>query len=400
VNLTTQKLPPFFGINNQDPAYALPEGHMQAIENLIIDKRGRAVIRPGTTSVYTGTKPHSLFNYRDTFLYWREAGYLLRARPNGTETLAPELVATGLAHDEPMSYAVDSEGWMVWTDRYKIGAVAPDGEATDVAPPTPKFAPEASINEGGGQLHGSGVVKVTHTNIDKWGREGGSDIHTVVGASEGYFSVEVGSPGENTQTYVSDPNGNEYYQLPASGSLTSIGGRRKRLGTRFRYPIPPGTIVVNWMYRWLVATGDNADVLLWSDPYNFLSNTEANAIFFDAPIRIIAPVEGGVYVMSDATYFLTGRDPAKWAATRIHSETAPPGAWCYVDGDNLSGDRHPEVQHVAWLTTTGSVMTGDPNGQIHDETGSVYRATSPQAGAAVFVEIDGVKQLLFATRTN
>lgn len=396
MKLATQQHSAFTGIDNQSLPYALPEGRVLAADNLNFDVRGRARRRDGYTQVYPATHddgPHSLFNYRDERLYYREGDALFVVEDPANDT--PEMVVDGFVPGEPLAMVVDTEGWIYWTDTYYNGAIAPDGTPTGWAPPHPSYAPAVRVNMGRGGFHGPATMKVCCTFVDAWGRESGSDTHHTVEVTEAdYFNLTVTPPALPpgavlARIYAAPPNSSEYAKV--EGNIIEPGSFTKGHPTRNRYAPLPGHIIRHWMNRLLIAS-DYA--IQWTDPASFLSNFERNSFLMDQRVIMLRPLENGFYAGTlGGVWFASGRDPAKVILTKVHDAAPYEGMDVEELGEHLPFDGASGLWAV-WPTSDG-IIAGSPNGEVRNITDK-YIPRPTEIGASLAGLRDGMHQIVFS----
>ena len=181
--------------------------------------------------------------------------------------------------------------------------------------------------------------------------------------------------------YVSQPGGStmfsEVQQLaPATSAVISqLSGSGMQATTYLRRALPAGAILRYFAGRLYAAAGN---VLWYSDVYSPALCTPArNYVQFAAPITVMEPCDGGLYVVADATYWLAGDISAAELKT-----VAP------YTGVLGSGMQLPHEQAVVWMTPKG-IAKGDTAGVVsllQDENVAVSRAA---AGATLVQEQDG-----------
>jgi hypothetical protein len=367
--------------------------------NMDIDKARRARMRQGTKSYYANechslfaTKDYMLIRYSDS-LYRVSKDEKRRAFRDGDAISIGSPILSGLDYKEPMSFALNSEGWVFFVDSSHSGCIPALGGGT-VLPwaPEPPSAPTVSVIDGGGGFEGPGQVKVCATLVDAYGRESGSAAYSKAEVStRTRFAVSVGNPGASYRVYATDTNGKEYYQVQP-GTVGGIEGFGKQCRTRHKHPVRKGQHVVFWMNRLVVA---DEHVLMWTDSATANTSLQSNAIFMDDAIKAVIPVEGGLCVVAETVYFLDGRDPMKFVQTDAYDARAVPGTLEFVRGSRLSGMDNATGNWAVWMTNRGVLACG-PSGQMANLTESKWIFPGYDRGASLVRTDRGNRSVLYS----
>lgn len=181
--------------------------------------------------------------------------------------------------------------------------------------------------------------------------------------------------------YVSQPGGATMFEelqlrAPATtATISSVSGAGMPAATYLRRPLPAANILRYHAARLYAAAGN---VLWYSDVYSpALCAPARNHVVFPAPITVLEPCDGGIFLVADATYWIAGDiEAAELKAVAPHT------------GVLGSGMRLPHTLGCAWMTPKGLAI-GTPTGEVElvqDENVAVSRAA---AGAAFVQEQDG-----------
>lgn len=145
-------------------------------------------------------------------------------------------------------------------------------------------------------------------------------------------------------------------------------------------PLPPGDILAFLNGRLYSASGA---FLYYSEPYMFGTyNPGRNYIQFPAPITMVEPCQNGVFVSADQTYWIAG-DPSVAELNPVLPYKAIPGTSGQV----------PNSNSCFWLSERGIVM-GSQTGEVKNLQEDKVATGSADAGASLFREVDGVKQII------
>jgi hypothetical protein len=112
-------------------------------------------------------------------------------------------------------------------------------------------------------------------------------------------------------------------------------------------------------------------VLFWSQPYEFgIYDPLADYALFPAPIDVLEPCNGGLWVIADKTYFFSA--PGSPEGELI--ERLPYGAVRFASATSATDEG------VYWLSTRG-IVYGSPDGQANNLTEGRYLARFAGQGA-------------------
>lgn len=185
--------------------------------------------------------------------------------------------------------------------------------------------------------------------------------------------------------YLSSQNGDVLeWHASGAGSLdvTVLAQGGRRLRTAHTAPLPAGSIIRHFNGRMLVAQGRTLYV---SMPYGYgLYEPARGFIAFPADITLVEPMDGGLYIAADKTYWLANLTDAPL------TEVFPFGALA------RSSAASPNREEVVWQTPRGLAL-GDAHGAVRllqDEALAFGVAT---VGATLWRERDGMRQAI-ATR--
>ena len=160
--------------------------------------------------------------------------------------------------------------------------------------------------------------------------------------------------------------------------------------------LPGGQFVRGWAGRLYVARGDT---LWYSDAMRpHLTAPQHGFMQFVGAIRMVEFVAGGAYVGDErGVWWLSGDDPTSWrvqpasgAQPLMRSGTQVAGYLLGVMGTKSSAD------HALWLSTEG-YMVGAPDGSVTALHSDRIRIAPGQAGRSVFLQRDGVAQVVTLT---
>ena len=345
----------FAGIRNTVSPERFDIGALEAAVNIDLDDTGRASRRKGYTSALAAAGAHSLHAEGDLCVF---------VQGTSLKRLASDYTASALrtvTASRRVEYA-SVLGRLFYSNGAETGVI--DGGASR----TWGLVPPAHVGQaaavGGGQLP-AGRYQWTVTFVRTDGQESGAlitaalDLPTVSGIA--FSGLPVSSdPGVVAKiiylTHANDEVMREALVLDAADTTaaymndgTEMAGE---LRTRYLQNPPAGQCVSYFRGHTIVAVGS---VLYPSVPYGYELFDLRRYFDFESPITLIAPVESGVFVCTEAVnYFLPGLTPDDWKQKTATAEGAIPGTLVYVDGEDVGAGTPGRV--ALWLSRAGVCM--------------------------------------------
>ena len=189
------------------------------------------------------------------------------------------------------------------------------------------------------------------------------------------------------RVYATEPGGSTFYHaatVPRGVNQIDIGadyGGNGTLSTMNKMPPPPGNIIRYYSGRIYVVSGN---YIYYTDSFSMdlvsrgteHVGGESRLNFFGTAerIKIFEPVEGGIWVVADKTYFISGKNP----------ETAE-----FVERSHLSGvegtSSIDDGGNARWMTPDGYAV-GGPDGGFAISTKGVAPDIA-ETGAAGNIEL-------------
>lgn len=348
------------GINNSVGSHQLPKSTRESpgaacsdALNVDFGDDGQAKRRAGYSHTLAIDSGHSLSTQGAKTLLCQggSLGVITAVSPLVMTTLR-----TGLSTD-PISYA-EQDGEVWWSNGTASGRCNADNTDSPWAVPTPLAIP--LVIAGAGTLPaGAYRVAITHQMAD--GEESGaSAVYAYDLAAAGSLTVTLPTarPGTTYFTiYCTETNGSvlqRYSTVAAATGSVSIADAPtgRLLGDReFLSALPAGDIIAFFNGRLLSAKGQ---IISYSKVHDFGQTfAEENYIDVGAPVTLMLPIQDGVFVVADRTYFYAGTD-IKTASPR---EVLPYG------GIKGTGFRHPNEDAVGWMGDNGFVI-GRADGSV------------------------------------
>lgn len=231
----------------------------------------------------------------------------------------------------------------------------------------------------------------------------GTDVHSLWGNGTDAYFVDYGTLYHLSDTlaktaiyegltlgvsmsYTSSPagvlasNGGALLRLEGASATELTAGEHTGTDVTAKLvQMPGGTVVRYYNGRVLCASGR---YLLYSEAFSpALYNPLKGYIPFPAVITVVEPCAGGVYIVADKTYFLTG--PMAEASLReVSRATGVPGTGLALDDGT-----------VCWVSDSGLVV-GTPSGEVNNVQDKHVAVAPAAAGATLYREQDGMRQLV------
>lgn len=326
------------GVNNRRDAHDLRQpvqrgsiDLLRSATNVDLTDEGKVRRRPGFTQAIAQDGCHSLWGDGNTGFYAAGSGlYQLRESGPG---VVDSLVRNDLAPGQPMSYC-EAGGTYFYTGSGHLGMVR-DGVRIDFTPRL-NITPVLSATQG---ALSAGRYQFCFTQMGVAG-ESAATVPQVIDLPTGggirISSIPPAAPGTTLRAYMTAANGEVFgrVDLQVSAGVAEIVAPPElgaRCQTLLLEPMPAGSIVRHALGRLLVAVGN---LLCYSEPYaNGLFRPSKNYIPFAAPVTVVEPCGGGVFVVADKTYWLDGDlaaasliEKLPTALCRIRAAPAPPTA--------------------------------------------------------------------------
>jgi hypothetical protein len=225
------------------------------------------------------------------------------------------------------------------------------------------------------------------STIDSDGLESGlSAPSQLVLASMGGVQVYGLTPGVDTIVYATTPGGSILFEAARTSfgvaNISSLGyDTGHPATTQHMGPPPPGRIIREFNGRMYIAVGD---VVWYTEPYSTdLVNYTSGFMQFTAPVSVMEPGDGGMWIVSEGTEFFRGTGPEDFKPETKLDYGAVYGTSRVVK----------RTKDVVWYSEKGMVM-GTKAGQVVNMQEKQVAPESGAAGALLIREKDGLRQAI------
>lgn len=404
-NNRTPKLGPWpLGVNNLAPEGNLPLNEygtrpvaLREADNIDLTKEGRPRRRPGYTEVLAATMAHSGWSFPGL-----RHGFFV---DNGAlKTFAPDGSVTDLATqvgNKPLSYA-QIDGLVFFSNADACGVIDRNLIVRPWAVPTPSGPPTVRALDGYAMDAGQYLVALAF--IDELGRESPLSQVAAITLADGQGIELTFNEGFLGLAAVYTTQAND--QVLRRGNVVPVSAGATTILTtpanglanteRVLAALPPGQVTRYSSGRQWLATGNT---LLWSLPLRpGVFDPEISYAQFESSITMVEFVGAGaggagLYVgTEEAVYWLDGADPAQFRKVDAYPAGVVRGSPLRVPGKALNLDSPDDA--LVFMTRDGQYCIGNPSGQvvaIHTDRAALDMASE---GAAIFVERNGMKQVV------
>lgn len=303
---------------------------------------------------------------------------------------------TAVEPGTPISWAQAGPG-MYWTNGSQCGRII--GGANQVWGVDRPGAPTVSASAVGGMKAGKYQVTLTSLfGLEESGAGKGQEV--AVAENGGITLTNIPSVGDYIRIYVTKQNGDVFFwhsDIPA-GTLTYLIGDKvlkKPLATQFATRPPIGHIIAYNDGRIYIAKGN---VLYYTMPQRYgLYRPSVDFLPpFNSTIKMIQPVDGGLYVDDGSLYFvridkidgpqLQEPLPVEHSVKEGTNVSVPP-YWFDLEGQELIG---------YWWTEQGFPVLGLPDGKVQAIGKDKIAIPKYTRGATLLRQKEGWNQLISA----
>ena len=342
--------------------------------NLDVGADGVPTLRAPYAMLRTGSDVRALFSVRDYLVY--ADGAELRS----LNTVTNEAALLGsLRSTAPLAGAVLNDTLYLSS---ATDSLRTDGMTLKAWGVT---QPGLTVSVTTGQLR-AGVYKVAATAVGPDGEESGASV-VIIRVPDGSGLLVSTADVRPLRLYAGVANSSTlYYQrlLLNTTTLSSVGDASERLTTDGLVPLGDCDGLAAH-HSVLVGHKDNC-VVFTSPMHPHLTDPLSGFFQYGAKVDAVAATDGGVYVLADKTYFLTGL------------ETATPQQRVVLATGGVAGSvvALPDGR-VSWFTRYGQAM-GDPSGAVVLMNKDTYAPDLAARGAAGLIEYNGHQMVVTTLR--
>lgn len=382
----------FNGIRNTVPARQIGPGDLAAAVNVDVNDAKRLMRRDGFTAFDDSDGADSLFRHGSIVLF-RRSNTIRRLLPSASS----EVIVSNVAN--PVVFWGE-ENRIYWTDGLRNGVIEDGaGKAWGITPPAslPTYAERVT----GSLPRGRYLFALTYVRDGLESGTGRSGQTTELQGGIDFANLPTASGIDEKRLYLSRPDGTKLYLAavlaPGATTASYTGDTTTltiELETQFLQPPPAGACLAVHNGCALVGVGE---FLLFSKPYRHdLFDPVRMSYRFDAPIRMLAPVQGGVFVGTDNEIAYLGGDDIAAAARDVKAGYGViPGTLAYTEGHHIGEGMAGRAALAA--STRGVCLLGD-GGQFRNLTLDRYVMPAGVTGAGVVRLEEGKNRYIAVVR--
>lgn len=382
------KITTFKGINNRRPTDRLgvdePAAFVRDAVNVDLSAVGTFQRRAGFDRVEGASTGRGLFAPKSGVCAYFASGNQLMHFDGEATVTAIKTLASPVSD---MAYA-DTPLGVACSDGFSL-ALLEDNAVKDLSPASVSPRPQA-IGAVGGALP-VGAYMVTTAHVDAFGQRSEFDMPQSVDVPAlGKITLVRASSPQRLAVFVTSPDGEVFYKagvmLPGETTMDIVVSNTS--GEPMAYtvmaPLPAGSALAYSKGRLYSAVGN---IVTYSLPYNLgLYRPAVDFIVVDAPVTILAGVEGGLYIgTTKAVYFQPAGTPEGSTLPKVAGFGAIKGTVAFM----------PDSTDVMFFTDRGPVR-GTSSGALTLLQDRDIAFSKSDAGAALVRETNGMRQFVAA----
>lgn len=379
------------GMDNRRDNVDIPVNVLRNAVNVDILKSGKLRRRRGIAQIIADAGAHSSFGV-ENYMLWATATALKKCTPN----FAVTTLGANAAYAHPLSY-VELNKDVYFSNEYINGKVTALGalEPWGITPPT--TAPSVASSDP--SLEKLREYQVTCTFVTTTGEESGAPTanKALAGVAATLFvsniPVSTDPRVAYVRIYVTEVNGTMFYKqadvvngVTTTFIFTPLNTLGKKLDSQHMTVMPAGQLVEYYNGRLYVARGN---ILYFTEPLRYgLHNPVHGYYMFPERLTLLKSVDAGLFVSSDATYFIEGSpQPATKGST---VELKPVLPYKAIEGAHCN---LPNTKDVMWLSARG-VIVGRQNGTAENITEDHIAMDVSERACMGVLERNGFKGVL------
>jgi hypothetical protein len=384
----------FKGINNIHSPESTNTNFLKLAENLDIDTTGGLSKREGYsqvdlgryTSLWASENGLGCYGVKDNNLVKIEEDYstsILRSNLSGAKLSFEEV--QGLIY-----YSSSNENGIIDNGINRKWGI----DKVNLSP---------TLSRGVGVLP-AGTYMVSYTYIDSFSRESGTTVSSVIIVPDN-SSINLfipSAPYPFARVYCSTTSGNTLYYsgiaVPGSNYTVSTTSNLVNPLRTFNLDSPPLGNIVKLYKGVMYLAVDN--ILYYSEPFQYdLYNLSNNYIVFPERIKVVCPVEDGIWIGSDRLYYLSGQSPDKFRKDNKEYIKVIEGTEVRFSGSYLHIDNTPVG--YKWIVSSNlGVFILFNQGLVINTTEAFYNLDRSDRGSALFIQNKGMNRYLSILNKN
>lgn len=387
----------FKGENNIHSPESTNTAFLKLASNMDLDTTGGLSKREGYRVVDTGKYTSLWASENGLGCYGVKDGNLVKINSDYSSTIILNNVS-----EEKISFE-EVQGLIYFTNS-SVNGVIENGIVRNWG--LDKVNTPPILTQGIGSLL-SGTYMVAYTYIDQFSRESGTAISSSITVPSG-SSINLFIPSASypeavfARVYCSTTDGTVLYYsgistLNSNYTISSTTNLINPLRT-FNLDSPVnGHIVKLYKGRMYIAK-DN--VLYYSEPFQYdLFNLAENFIVFPERIKIVCPVEDGIWIGSDRLYYLSGDSPDKFRKDNKEYVKVVEGTEVRFSGSYLHIENTP-VGYKWIISSNLGVFILFNQGLVINTTEAFYNIDRADTGSAIFIQNKGMNRYLSILNKN
>lgn len=392
------------GMVNLLPAKSIPNDALLNAVNVDITDDGRISRRKGYEKLLAPAFNVPDVIYRSLtsfngFLVFLRGEDLVACKDTGSNET---VLKTGFSGDSEMCYEeVDGQLYVMnMKDQFSAIITEKNGvfSLRNFGVPSLKGRPTVTTGSGGTLFKGRYIL--TYTVENSFGEESGSINYKVVDVeSNGSISI-ICSPSlipnlldgnAKVNIYLSKTNGDTCYKAAtvdaSSGfmfDITSDIAEGKQLVNDLLNPLPIGEILKYYRGRMYSSVGS---IVFISAPMNYglcdFDDEQSGYIDMGNKVKVIAPLQDGIYIVNDRTHWLAGSGPADFVKRMVLPYSAAFGTYCPSQNGS----------ECFWFSDKGWIVAQNSGNVKNINEGKVDPGIY-EGGASMHVRKDGYDKLI------
>ena len=391
----TITLDSFSGIDNVNPPERTKQKFLKEANNVDIRKDGSITLRQGFTSFLSG-------DFRDAFI-GNEKLYCINNSTNelikvnydsSTDTIVSNI------SDSKISY-LNLNGNIYYMSDNDSGIIEYNDTRRNwgIQQPSNSFSIEETVG-----ILNSGRYQIAVSFVASDGRESGlslSNYFDLSNDNKGILITNIPQSDDSTvnriRLYCSSKDGETLYfikDLYHGTTSTTINSLRENMNSSMLFnlsPPPNGHLISYFNDRVYIAS---EEILYYSNPFMYEHfNLKSSYMYFPERIKLIMPVENGIWIASDKIYFLSGKTPENMSLYEKEPVRAVEGSAQKISGAYIFINNTP--LGYKWLFTTDKgIFVAFNDGVLLNLTERSVSFPKSNEGSSLFMQKNGINKYI------